>query len=260
MEFCPVEGVNDIPEAITGSVSGNITLAAGYSWLTGEFLIRTSNYGGSMQRGSQGEFNALEVQGFYPKLTATATYNFSEMQGHQFIVLAKDHNGSRRIIGSLESPAFFDFSETSQNLGSGNQAGYNIRFSAKSKLPAFFYQAELPDTSGTTVTINEPDGETIYTTVEGGGSFTIPETMIFHRGTVPSGSTYYQHDDLIGRGSTDAPTDMEMWLGKLHLEWYNTGAASGQNNITAYNPTTGRVTFDFTTPQDATFYAIIKNL
>ena len=45
VEFCPVEGVNDIPEAITGSVSGNITLAAGYSWLTGEFLIRTSNYG-----------------------------------------------------------------------------------------------------------------------------------------------------------------------------------------------------------------------
>lgn len=258
VDFCPVEGVADIPSAYSGSVTGSITLNAGYNWLKGEFVQRTSNYGGNMSRGAQGEYNTLEVQGFYPKITPSATFNFAEMQSCRYVVLAKDHNGYRRIIGSLESPAFFSFTEGSQNLGSGNQAGYNIQFNAKSALPAYFYQAELPDTEASDVTIYEPDGVTVYTTIPAGGTFTIPETMKLHRGLVSAGSTYYEHADLVGRGTTNNPTEMDIFLGSLYADWAH--PASGSNSITAYNPTTGRVTFKAAIPSPTMLKAIIKTL
>lgn len=258
VQFVPVAGVSSVPDHSSGVISDDIGLMPGYSWMSGEFFLGSSSYGGDKRRAAQGDFCDLSVGGFYPRITPASTWNFNEMQDQGYLVLARDHNGFRRLLGSLNSPAYFDFSEATQTLGSATRNGYNISFSAKSKKPAFFYQATADTPEAGTVTIYEPDGVTVYTTVSCGDSFIIPEATMLHRGVVSAGASTYTHADLIGRGSTDNPYNCEFFLGKLALDYAHPDSA--QNDITAYNPVTGQLTFRAAIPASTVLKAIIKSL
>lgn len=253
--FVPARKVVNIPDAVDLVVADDIELKAGANWYQGEFIVTTSNFGDRDQANAAGTFRPMLLQGYYPGSTPARTWNFHQMRKERyFIVLFYENNGYVRILGSLENPAEFSFEEANGILGAPGGTGYNISFNASSELPALYYQAEV--TAAEVVTIFYPDGETVYATREAGETFTIPENMEIHTAVVSSGATTYTHADLIGRGITDEPTDMVMFLDSLKLEWKNPSA--GKNTVTAYNPTTGQITFKSALPADTVFTAIIK--
>lgn len=255
IQFIPARKVLLIPEHNQLNVEVDIELKPGSSWYEGEFIVTSSNFGDKDQSNQAGTFRPMELQGYYPGATPARTWNFHKIRKERyFIVLFYENNGYVRILGSLENPAEFFYEEANGILGAPGGTGYNISFKAVSDLPALYYQAEATVTD--VVTIFYPDGSTVYATREPGENFTIPENMEIHTAVVASGATTYTHADLIGKGTTDEPTDMVMFLDSAKLEWKNPSA--GKNTITAYNPTTGQITFKSALPSDTVFTAIIK--
>lgn len=145
LNFVPVHKVSEIPDDESSIVVDPIDLTGDTEWLTLDFAPGKLIYDAKGKDGSSGPFFDLEVSGFHPAIDPIKTNNLRLMLGSQFIIVAYDQNGYKRIVGSIDSPAEFIFSETSATFMGTQVAGYHIKFSTQATLPALFYQATIEE-------------------------------------------------------------------------------------------------------------------
>jgi hypothetical protein len=146
IQYVPSRFVASFPEAVNGNVGGEIELAEGAEWKEGELIVNTASFGDRSESNIAGTFRPIELGGVFPGSTPARTWNFHNMRLERyFIVLVFELNGYVRIVGNLECPAEFEFSEAAGLVGAPGGTGYNLAFRTVSETPALYYQAEVVD-------------------------------------------------------------------------------------------------------------------
>ena len=143
--FIEYQGVSAIPSPTNSIIDTNLTLVDGYSWKRGDLLTRTGEMSVNKRITAAGPMYETEIKGFYPKITPTLTNQFYEMQDYRFLVVPKDQNYYKRLIGSLNQGAQFFVEESTRRLGDVTYNGYDLRFVWSSSRSPLFYLPEEED-------------------------------------------------------------------------------------------------------------------
>lgn len=143
--FVEFQGASVIPSAASSIIDTNITLKSGYSWKRGDILTRTGEMSVTKRITASGPIYDTEVKGFYPKITPTLTNQFYEMQDYRFLLVPKDQNYYKRLVGSINQGAQFFVEESTRRLGDVTYNGYDLRFSWSSSRSPLFYLPEEED-------------------------------------------------------------------------------------------------------------------
>lgn len=143
--FVEVQGIGSIPADDASIVDTNITLKSGYAWKRGEMLSRSGEFTLTKRITAAGPAYDCVVSGFYPKITPTLTHQFYLMQDYRFVVVPKDQNLYKRLIGNAYTGARFLYKETTRKLGDAAIAGYEYSFEWTTKRPPLFYLPEEED-------------------------------------------------------------------------------------------------------------------
>lgn len=101
-----------------------------------EFNFSKTGHSYTITPEGEAEFvsNNAEIVITIPKLSPLSTYILNGMQGGEFVVLATDKNGQRRIIGDLEEGMSVTVQEATND-----QNAYTVTFSlSMSELPLFY--------------------------------------------------------------------------------------------------------------------------
>lgn len=143
--FVEMQGIGSIPSAASSIIDTNITLKSGYSWKRGDILTRTGELEVAKRVTPAGDAYDCAITGFYPKITPTMTNQFYLMQNYRFVVVPKDQNMYKRLIGNKFTGAIFTFKESTRKLGDASLNGYDIRFEWTTNRPPLFYLAAEED-------------------------------------------------------------------------------------------------------------------
>ncbi len=143
--FVEWQGIGSIPADTNSIIDTNITLKSGYSWKRGDLFSRTGEMQVAKKITPAGPMYECAVTGFYPKITPTLTHQFYLMQDYRFVVVPKDQNLYKHLIGSIHSGATFTFTESTRKLGDATMNGYDLRFEWTTKRPPLFYLPEEED-------------------------------------------------------------------------------------------------------------------
>jgi hypothetical protein len=83
-----------------------------------------------MKETNSGLYFLPKVTGFYPRLSPEASRLFSYMKDMYFIVAVTDSNQNSKLVGNLDNPMAFSFSQgTGKTAASRN--GYHFEFSGQ---------------------------------------------------------------------------------------------------------------------------------
>lgn len=137
--FVEMQGIGSIPADDASIIDTNITLKSGYAWKRGEMISRSGEYSCNKRITPAGPAYDCTVIGFYPKITPTITHQFYLMQDYRFVVVPKDQNLYKRLIGNAYTGARFLFNESTRKLGDASINGYEYRFEWTTNRPPLFY-------------------------------------------------------------------------------------------------------------------------
>lgn len=143
--FVELQGISAIAGDTNSIIDTNITLASGYEWKRGEIVHTTGVQQSALKRTAAGVKWEVEISGFYPKITPTLTNQFYLMQNYRWVVVPKDQNQYKRLIGSKYQGAEFFCSESSSQVGGQEIAGYQLGFRWEAKRSPLFYLPEEED-------------------------------------------------------------------------------------------------------------------
>lgn len=135
LEFIPSNFVAQYPQIIHGKLQGPIVLAVGVNWLVGYYSKRTSTANKTAEYTAAGVMSVVRLTGRIPISTVGIHQNFSRMQQTPMIVKYTDNNNKVWIIGTPQSPAYFNFSENS-GVGFKDGSFYNYEFSCTNEFAA----------------------------------------------------------------------------------------------------------------------------
>ncbi len=138
--FVPVEDVVSIPEAIEYTVAEPVVMDAEKNWYTIESAADTQGYDEKELKGKEGSGISIMYRAFIPGHNPTLTSIFNGMRHRRFLLIVKDQEDQKRLLGSLKNPMRFKYEFQTGNKTSASK-GYEITFYQTAKASPFFYES-----------------------------------------------------------------------------------------------------------------------
>ncbi len=138
--FVPVSHVATVPVPWQCEVSTAITLQPGKRLFSLAFTRETSGFKSDKETTAAGAVYKTAITGVTPMLKLETTQILTEMSEDLFILIVKDANGKRRLVGNLDEGMRMDYSEDSKQRH-GDRAEYTIKFYRDLTEPVPFYTA-----------------------------------------------------------------------------------------------------------------------
>ena len=137
LEFIPSSSVTHIPDQEDGVISQAIsnTLGALFSLKATKSTIVFNESPGN---DAAGNFFSQEISAFLAKVTPEILAKLKSMENYAFIVVVKDNNNLKRLVGTIESPLLFRY-KTDQKTTPQERNGVLVEFFGKSTDSAPFY-------------------------------------------------------------------------------------------------------------------------
>ncbi len=148
LHMIPVEDVVSIPDPEDYVVVDPVVLDIDCMWYTMQFTQDTPGFEESENKSKSGSFFNINLDGFIPGHNPVLTSILCEMRHRKWIIIATDHDGQKRLIGSLKNPVRFKWKFNTGNKTSGRK-GYDFTFYNQAKNPPYFYESPYityPDT------------------------------------------------------------------------------------------------------------------
>ena len=218
--FVELQGIAAIADPVNSIISTNITLKSGYNWLRGDIVHTSGNFEAGMKITEAGPKWDVEISGFYPKITPALEDKFYQMQNYRWVVVPKDQNQYKRLLGSKFQGARFFVSEDTGNLGGDKINGYRIGFAWEARRSPLFY---LPAEEDAYLI---PDDVT-YTPTGTHSTFYYYNTSDPSIAAVPAATNKRKFSVLAGKSITD----FAIWLNGNKL--ISNDPDAGDNIITA---------------------------
>jgi hypothetical protein len=140
IHFVPVEDVLSIPAPVDYTVSDPVVMAVDKNWYTAEVTQDTPGFSEKEFKGKEGSGLNVLVEAFIPGHNPTITSILNGMRYRRFLLIVKDQEGQKRLLGSLKNPMRFKW-----EFDTGNKAaslkGYKITFYQTAKVSPYFYES-----------------------------------------------------------------------------------------------------------------------
>lgn len=140
LDFAPVADVVSIDRPWQQEISSAINFAPTKSFYRLAFSMESGKFSAPEEKSSSGSIHKAEVIGFTPKMQRATSDLFSEMRENLFVVVATDHNGNKRLVGTLKEPMRFSFAESTE-AAYGVRQGYAWAFRRDLMDPPPYYTA-----------------------------------------------------------------------------------------------------------------------
>jgi len=129
MWFADVNIVETFPRIENMKFKSQLTLESPNTWTEFYFTPET----GSLDVSFNGNYNIIQVSGFFPQQYSAVISRFKAMSAMQFVVVVQDNNDQFYAVGSPDNPAQFTYNFKSQKTPS-SRAGFEFVFSCNSLL------------------------------------------------------------------------------------------------------------------------------
>ena len=106
-----------------------IIFKATFDWLTMPIFPKKNkvDFNGKVQINKHGMPYNIDIGGILPQNNPAISYELHKMKNYRFIVSYKDLNNQQKLVGTLDNPLTFSYSEkTDANVGSIN--GFDFQF------------------------------------------------------------------------------------------------------------------------------------
>lgn len=144
-KFVPLSYVQSVPDHWNQwSIYSDIVLLAGKEWLNGYATQGTLRVAEGATANSGLVTYLHRVEGFLPRDIPDLTGLMQAMAHDRFLVLAKNADQNRKLLGTLQTGLRFSYSYDSKRIGEQQVKGYSYRFEAQCLEPAPFYYATAP--------------------------------------------------------------------------------------------------------------------
>lgn len=158
--------VESLPPVVNGTVYGAVVLKAGKSfvrWVAGH---QSANINSQARNSREGTSKNNTLPFFLPIDRASVRPMLELAEADEFIVLFTDAGGRKKIFGTLDAPAQFEFSHSS-GTAHADKNGNNCSFYYTGPPNIFFYEAALPAPSGAAPAIVRFNGVAIASLTPG---------------------------------------------------------------------------------------------
>jgi hypothetical protein len=137
-DYIPIPSVLFIPRPVSGKVLSPILLNVPAVWFLGYSTKDTLSFETEPVTNEQGTYYQHAVKGFYPKPSPELISHFDNMKNQKFIVRITDSNNRIRIVGGINQPCTFSYSEITGSRAQ-DLPGVNFEFNNANYHPCFFY-------------------------------------------------------------------------------------------------------------------------
>lgn len=103
-----------------------IPLVAGRSWLKLPFFVLRNTWEETLERTEQGVIYTQRVTGILPSMTVEVNEELEIMMQHEYLLRLKDAQGTKWVLGTLDTP--FLLSITSTSGDNSSRKGHQIQF------------------------------------------------------------------------------------------------------------------------------------
>ena len=140
LDFAPVSDVDSIDRPWQEEISQAVVFNPTKSFFRLAFSQETGKFSSPEEKNPSGSLHKAEVVGFTPLMRMATAAIFSEMREDLFVVVVTDNNGNKRLVGTLEEPLRFSFSESTES-SYGVRQGYAWAFRRDLKNAPPYYTA-----------------------------------------------------------------------------------------------------------------------
>lgn len=141
--FVPVEDVFIIPEAeANGIIEDDIELNPDKEYFSIAFTEGTAQNKEPLKEVDAGNFFEQLISFYIAKQRPEVTAALMEMLERKFIVLLKNNNGERKLIGTIAEPLRFEFKPTIDPNHNGKN-GYECNFFGDTVGKSKFYEGNI---------------------------------------------------------------------------------------------------------------------
>jgi hypothetical protein len=134
--------VTSIPDADSYLVAGNIVLNAGKAWTRIQVSLESPGFEVNENKSHAGSGMNISLTAFHPGHSATLDKTFNGMRYRRYLVVAPDHEGKKRLFGTLKNPIRFTYNFATGTKTSARK-GYDLKFYHTSKESPLFYNGAL---------------------------------------------------------------------------------------------------------------------
>ena len=140
-QFIEIDKILTFPRQFLGEI-GLISLKEGNDWSAGYGIQNTLELNVTPQKDNQGTIFNVMLSGEYPGASAAQMEEFRNMLNRKYIVLIKDSSGKTKVLGSLEEPLEFNYSEKTGKAAS-DRPGVLFSFEGKCSNTPYHYYIEI---------------------------------------------------------------------------------------------------------------------
>lgn len=155
------DDVTSIPDPVNGVIYGDIITKPGKDFTTWLVTPGSAQFISEDQTTQEGVSRRNRLPFFVPKDTPDLKLMFRLAQDDEHIIISTDSNGVKKIFGSLDSPARFEFRHDTSNASAGRN-GYSCQFIYEGPDNVNFYDGQVTSPpSGTAPALVVVNGVTI---------------------------------------------------------------------------------------------------
>lgn len=140
-QFVEIDKILTIPRQYSGEI-GEILLKDENTFQNGYATPNTLEMIITPTDDDQGTIYDVRLTGEYPVVSPAMINKFRNMLNRKYLVLAKNSTGRSRVLGSVEEPLKFSFSEKSGKVASDRPA-IQFSFLGKSLHHPYYYAQEI---------------------------------------------------------------------------------------------------------------------
>jgi hypothetical protein len=140
-KFIEIDKILTIPRQLLGEI-GLIILKDENEWSAGYASPNTLELNVTPQKDNQGTVFNVVLSGEYPGPSAAMMNEFNGMLNKKYVVLVKDTSDKTRVLGSLDQPLEFSFSEKTGKSAT-DRPGINFSFEGKMLTTPRFYKIDI---------------------------------------------------------------------------------------------------------------------
>ncbi|MGE5317663.1 MAG: hypothetical protein ACM3ME_06680 [Chloroflexota bacterium] len=140
-QFIEIDKILAIPRQILGEI-GLISLKDENEWSAGYASPGSMELSVTPQKDNHGTVFNVVLSGEYPGPSATMMNEFNAMVNKKYVVLVKNTSEKTRVLGTLDHPLEFSFSEKTGKTAP-DRPGINFSFDGKMLTTPRFYKIDI---------------------------------------------------------------------------------------------------------------------
>lgn len=138
IEFALVSDIASIPDVVEMKVPTGIIMNTGKRFYKAPVTLESTLFADTATDSEHGKSYEKSITGFCPCDCNENAAQFDEMENARFVVIVKDNNGVKRIVGTIAEPLQFSIGRSTAQSTS-ETPGINLSFYGKGLQQSPFY-------------------------------------------------------------------------------------------------------------------------